>query len=516
MQLHWTERLTPAAWLLLAFTLATLWYGLGSFPLFDLDEGAFAEATREMLASGNYVTTYLNGEPRFDKPILIYWLQAASAGGFGITEWAFRLPSTIAATLWAFAVFAFTRRVEDTRTGLFAALILASSLVVTVIARAATADAVLNLFIGLSGLWVYRYYLEPSRGRLLTTFAFMALGFLTKGPIAVAVPVGASFLFYLSMGRWRDWLRAAFNPLGWLVLLAIALPWYVLEYLDQGQAFIDGFFLKHNLGRFSDTMESHGGELYYYLVVTPLAVLPYTGLLAAILPTLRRMRADALDRYLWIWFLMVFVVFSLSGTQLPHYILYGGTPLFILMARHRDRLRSRWLAFTPPVLFLAVVASLPLLMPHVLPQVGSDYDRSLLSRYPEAFGTAYAIWSIAGVAAVLALALWRRWTPAQGLVAAGAIQAVVIMNSLLPAVAELQQVPVKQAAMVARELDAPVVAYRIRMPSFSVYLGRPTLSREPTPGDLVYTRVDRLEDLNAYHVLYRKGGIALVRVLDES
>ena len=130
--------------------LVCFFYSLGLSPLFDLDEGAFSEATREMLERGDFVTTYLNGTPRFDKPILIYWLQAFSVSLFGLQEWALRLPSALAASLWTLAVFSFTRPRFGQTAAVAAAAMTASALAVTVIGRAATADAVFNLLVALS------------------------------------------------------------------------------------------------------------------------------------------------------------------------------------------------------------------------------------------------------------------------------------------------------------------------------------------------------------------------------
>ena len=121
--------------------------GLGNVPLFDLDEGAFSEATREMLERGDYISTFLNGEPRYDKPVLIYWLQAVSVLAFGVTEFAFRLPSAICATVWVAIVFLFVRRLRGTEAGLLAAGLTATAAGVTVIGRAAIADALLNMLI---------------------------------------------------------------------------------------------------------------------------------------------------------------------------------------------------------------------------------------------------------------------------------------------------------------------------------------------------------------------------------
>ncbi len=138
----------PSLRLLLLVAIAvSFFFNLHAIPLFDLDEGAFSEATREMLVRGDFISTFLDGQPRYDKPILIYWLQAVSVSLFGVNEFAFRLPSALAATLWTLAVFGFVRRVQDERTGLVAAIITATAFEVSVMGRAATADALLNLCI---------------------------------------------------------------------------------------------------------------------------------------------------------------------------------------------------------------------------------------------------------------------------------------------------------------------------------------------------------------------------------
>ena len=99
-----------AGFLLALYCAVLFFWNLGAAPLTDVDEGAFSEATREMLARGDFVTTYLNGELRFDKPILTYWAQALPVAWAGPVEWAFRLPSALAACLWAWLLFRFARR----------------------------------------------------------------------------------------------------------------------------------------------------------------------------------------------------------------------------------------------------------------------------------------------------------------------------------------------------------------------------------------------------------------------
>src|SRR5919108_791105 len=134
-------------WLAALTVVASFYWMLGAAPLFDVDEGAFSQATLEMFERGVFLSTYLNGEPRYDKPILVYWLQAAVVALAGPSEWAFRLPSALCATLWAWFTYLFVKRYYGVARAAFAAALLATSLGVFVIGRAATADALLNVLI---------------------------------------------------------------------------------------------------------------------------------------------------------------------------------------------------------------------------------------------------------------------------------------------------------------------------------------------------------------------------------
>src|SRR5690606_36353083 len=194
------ERYLLSPWALAGAVLLSFFAAMGGYALFDLDEGAFSQATLEMLASGEYLMTYLDGQPRYDKPILIYWLQALSVRLFGAGEFAFRLPSALAASAWAVALFYFARQVLDRPTAAVAVLIMVNALVVTIIGKSATADALLNLWLALIFFDMYRYYLAPSNSRAMRVYLWMALGVLTKGPIAVALPFAVGTIFFVWSG----------------------------------------------------------------------------------------------------------------------------------------------------------------------------------------------------------------------------------------------------------------------------------------------------------------------------
>ncbi|MES2354196.1 MAG: glycosyltransferase family 39 protein [Pseudomonadota bacterium] len=389
----------PFYWL--ALVLFCFVWNLGGAPLFDVDEGAFSEATREMLAHGDFLTTYLNGELRFDKPILIYWLQAAAVGTFGLHEWSFRLPSALAASGWVMAVLMFSRRFLNERSALLAATFTGTALGPLVIGRAATADALLHLCLAAALFDIYRFATSGERRCVLRTFLWMGIGTLTKGPVALLIPFLVSGIYFATRNDMRKWRRAIFDPLGWLILIVIAAPWYALEFREQGQAFVAGFFMKHNVGRFTATMQGHGGNLFYYAPAILLVTLPFSGLFLRILPALRQQWRDPLDRFLWLWFAVVYVLFSLSKTQLPHYILYGATPLFVLMARHRQLLRSRWLAYLPSILLLTALLLLPEIFTAVRERTHDVYVAEMLTAAPVIFDSNYRIGAALALSAVL-------------------------------------------------------------------------------------------------------------------
>ena len=498
---------------LLAFVVVMMTLNLNGYLLFDHDEGAFSEATRGMFERGDFITTYLNDRVRFDKPILIYWLQAASIAVFDTEVWAFRLPSALAGIFWVFAIFAFTRKVLDQPSAIAAALFASTALGVNMIAHVATADALLNMLLATTLLCMYAYSQTPSRSLLITVYTLMALGVLTKGPVAVAIPSMVGAIFFLTSGYRKEFIRAMFYIPGWILFLLIAAPWYILEYMAQGQDFIDGFFFKHNVNRFNNAMEGHDGGFLFYPMVLPFLLAPFGGLLVRILPSVKTIFSggDTLNRFLWVWFLVVLVLFSLASTKLPHYILYGVTPLIILMARYRSWLQSRLLAGVFPLLFFALLIAFPLIIPIIEAGLTNPIEIATAQRANEFFDYDFVI--IAAIAGLIAMTLiiWRRFSPWFSLSAIGVLQAFLVWFLFVPTYSETQQQPVWEAAMFAKDLNRPIITQSIDMPSFNVYLDKVTERRGLKPGEVGFAREDRLDRIDHdFYVMFESGPLVII------
>lgn len=500
--------------ILLLFILAAFFLPLPLAPLFDLDEGAFSEATREMLVGGDYITTYLNGELRFDKPILIYWFQLLSVKLFGLNEFALRLPSAIAGALWAGAIYWFVKRLIDSQTAFLAALFMVVSLQINTIAKAAIADALLNLFIVLTMFLLYLYYIHRENRYLYGAFLAVGLGVLTKGPVAIMIPVIVTLIFFTLRGDFKGWLKMVFNPIGILIFATVALPWYIAEYMAQGQAFIDGFFLKHNVRRFSSAMETHGGSVFYFIPVLIIGFLPFTYFAVRAIGGVRSYIQDDLKLYLFIWFAFVFLFFSFSGTKLPHYVIYGYTPLFILAASYVEKEVSRgWLIY--PILLLSIVL---LFFPDIATQLQSHIKDQLAvvlieSAY-EIFDLNYRL-MLLGVILFLLFLRFKITTKASILLGVAASMVVIVNYIVIPTYGKLMQQPIKEAALLAKkEGYQDIIMYKVNTPSFNVYYEGLVRKDQPQSGDIVLTKVPKLTDFGHYDTLYQNNGFALIKVKD--
>jgi len=509
---------------LLMTVLLALWIArLGAAPLFDVDEGAFAEATRELTVGHDWGSTTLNGVDRFDKPILIYWFQAISLKLFGINEFAVRLPSALCAFFWCLALGQFAWRRFGPAVAIAAAGILATSLGPMLIGRAATADSLLNLLLTLAALDLWRHLENGQDAPRRRAFAWIGLGLLAKGPVALLIPAAAAGI-WLATNRDRSRLqRLASDWKAWALMVGIAAPWYVYAIARHGMAFIDGFLLHHNVQRFTGSLEGHAGSLFYYLEILPAAMMPWTPLLVPIAMHLKRRWNEPIGRFLLGWLGFVVVFFSLSGTKLPHYVLYGFTPLMLLAAQELvgAGIKLRLALCVTMCALVALGAASPWIAHSLAESTNDPLYKALMATAPP------APWVWVGVPVGLLVFALTIWVPnvrnylseADGAVAAGLLGAGWLVLAVLPWWGQTAQdpirtlartVPIAQMTLLDRQR---VVQWRLHQPSIAFYLNQTAERADPKGGDWALTRIDRVkpDELAKLEVVQQVRGYALVR-----
>lgn len=364
--------------------------GLTVLPPFDRDEARFAQASRQMMESDDYVRIQYQGEPRNKKPVGIYWAQVAATQMFGGAKApiaAHRIPSVLGATLAVLLLFGFARRLWDTPSAMFGAALLASSLLTVVEAHLAKTDAALLAATVLSQMALAMLYVERQRhgraadaGIAALFWIGIGIGGLIKGPL---VPLIALLtIISLSIAdRSVRWLRDLRFWWGIPLALIIVAPWFIAissvsgQSGSQGSGFIVDAFRQDLLPKLIGGQESHGAPPGLYLALLPLCFFPGIVGLVPALARGWRLRTQPLERFLLAWAIPAWVMFELVPTKLPHYVLPLYPALALLVARlvtfpndRPDQLHRWWakVPILPFALAMAVLAGIGIALPQVL------------------------------------------------------------------------------------------------------------------------------------------------------
>ena len=346
------ERSSSVSHLLALVVLAglLLLLDLGGMGLTDRDEGSNAEAAREMLETGNWVSPTLNYEPRFAKPAFVYWIMSGSYFLFGVNEFAARLPSALFGIGLILLQYRFLTRVVGATLALLGSLILLLNMEVIAIHRMVLTDPALVFFTTLSGycFWLGMENESKSRWYFFGFYTAMGCAMLAKGPVGILIPV-LSVLAYVTITRqWKRFGKIGFPILGSLLVLLISAPWYVAMFAIHGNDYLTAA-QANTTGRFANPMEGHGGTLIFYLPVLFLGFFPWSGFLPAslhqALKNWKQYRSrehvpsheERLALFAALWVVSLFIFFTLSATRLPHYILPLFPPAAILVVWYWSR-----------------------------------------------------------------------------------------------------------------------------------------------------------------------------------
>ncbi|MFN7166173.1 MAG: ArnT family glycosyltransferase [Pannonibacter sp.] len=311
---------------LLVLALAMFVPGQWTVPPLDRDEPRFTQASKQMLETGNYVDIRLQEEPRYKKPIGIYWLQvvSAKATGYGADAplWVYRLPSLIAGLSVVLLTYWMARAFAGPPVAFVAGLLVLSALILGVEARLGKTDATLFAMIVLAQGALARLFLAnspvPRWGLALVFWTAIAGGVLVKGPVILMV-VGLTVAGLMLLTRSASWFRASAPVFGVPWMLLLILPWFVAIWIATDGGFFQEAVGRDLLGKVSEGQESHGAPPLTHLAAMLAVFWPLPGFLVFAAPAIWRERKSPLVLFATAWFLPSWIVFELVATKLPHY-----------------------------------------------------------------------------------------------------------------------------------------------------------------------------------------------------
>jgi 4-amino-4-deoxy-L-arabinose transferase-like glycosyltransferase len=312
--------------LILVLSYIFFFHNLGSYSLKEPDEGRYAEIPREMVETGDYIVPHLDYVRYFEKPPLLYWATALSFRIFGLSEWSARLPNALAALLTVLLLYAGVARWFTPEAALLSAVMLISSFGFFTMARILTIDMLLSCTLFLSLIFFYDFYRQKKPKFMYLFYTCLALATLAKGPVAPLL-VGLSLLIFLLLERRVSFLRELLSVKGMLLYAVLVVPWFVAIALREKE-FLRFFVIDQNFLRFLTQKHNRSGPVYYFLPVLFGGLFPWSIFIPKALAIYWRTKEL---RLFLIWFFVVFLFFSLSGSKLPPYILPAFPALAILL-----------------------------------------------------------------------------------------------------------------------------------------------------------------------------------------
>ena len=339
---------------LMLLCLVMMGSGLTSIPVMDRDEARYAQASRQMIETGDFVDIRFQDDARHVKPAGVYWMQTASASMFGGADapiTAYRLPSLLAAIAAVLGTAWIGARFGGASVGFTAALLLAASILMQIEARTAKTDAALLATAVMAQASLFLLFRagdgrkQKFIGPPALFWAAQGLALMVKGPI-VAMVSATTIIALFFFAKSRAWLKHLHTLKGVALTALIALPWVIAITINSGGGFLEDSLGHALFGKVGKADDSHGGPPGYHLVLFYGVFWPGALLAGLITAFAWRKRAHDDIVFLLAWILPSWLLFELIGTKLPHYVL----PLYPAIAilgglavRHApDLLQSVW------------------------------------------------------------------------------------------------------------------------------------------------------------------------------
>jgi 4-amino-4-deoxy-L-arabinose transferase-like glycosyltransferase len=318
--------------LLLSGSLLFLYlFGSGSLPFLGPDEPRYAQVARQMLESRDWIVPYLGPFPWFEKPILLYWLMGLSYAVFGVSEFAARIPSALAALASVYVLYRVIVRSSGSQTAILASLILGTSAFFVVFSHAASFDMVFTFFVTASLCSFLEFELQPEKSSALyRTYFWAGGGILAKGFVALPL-IALPILAYLILSNGWKQIASLKIPTGILIMIAVSGIWFVPISLIYGWRFWDFFFYQHHVLRYTTTTFHKAVAWWFYIPILVLGTYPWTFAPFTGLRNLEAKTDKILVRFSLCWFFVIVLFFSLSRSKLPDYVL-PAIPAFAILS----------------------------------------------------------------------------------------------------------------------------------------------------------------------------------------
>lgn len=296
------------------------------------DEGRYADISRHMFESGDWLVPRLDGLPFIHKPPMLHWLSSIAMHIFGVHVWVVRLVPVLAASLLLIGTYLFVRKYLSQKIAELSILMMATNLLFFGSSQYVNHDLLLATGITLSVFCLVDFSLCNRKAMLFLAYFFAASAFLTKGLIGILIP-GMILLPWLLYTRQYKRIPAFFNPFALLFLAALTLPWlYQMQQIYPD--FLHYFFIDQQFNRFHSNQFNNKQSWFFYLVILLVSLLPWLLTLrwTGLRTMLQQQRLNLIGQLLIWWLVSVVIFFSIPPSKLAGYILPALTPLIILCA----------------------------------------------------------------------------------------------------------------------------------------------------------------------------------------
>ncbi len=415
-------------WLLplLLFAASFIVYisGASSSEIYFYDEAKNSECAREMLEQGNLTVPTFNYDLRTDKPPLHYFFMMISYLVFGVNAFAARFFSAIFGALTILITFLYIRKFSNTQNALATSLILLSSFHLGLQFHLAVPDPYLIFFITWSLLSFYSWYTNRKKLDILLFYLAIGMGILAKGPVSAFLPIFSAFVFLLiNKGISFKTIRELRIIEGLIIISAITVPWYYLAHIHTDGEWTKGFFLDHNMNRFSGAKEGHGGNFLITIAYVLIGLFPFSVFLIQSIIKTKGQRRDSFQIFSLIAALVIILFFCISRTRLPNYTVPAYPFLAFLISTYLTGSIRKRSVIIPQILALVI---------SIIIVGGALYISGYIKEFNN-LSFQFGVFGFMAIGIIISLFLIRNYEPIKFIipVTAGSSISVILFFSLL-------------------------------------------------------------------------------------